>query len=154
MATKTEEVVHTANQSQNSTLNQRIPITGLTLVTERGVTTIADDVVAKLAGQAAREIDGVASMGKSFRRLMSRVKPGEQGLTQGVNVEVGKKEAAIDIVIVVRYGYAIPTLAQEVRENVIARVESGTGLIVKEVNIEIDDLQFENEESPSVSRVE
>ncbi len=123
--------------------------TGLTLLTERGITTIADEVVAKLAGHAAREIEGVAGMGATFRRLMGRITPGQESLAQGVNVEVGKKEAAIDIVIVVRYGYPIPSLAQQVRENVITRVESDTGLIVKEVNIEVDDLQFEEERGQS-----
>lgn len=126
--------------------------TGLTLETERGITTIADDVVAKLAGHACREVEGVASMGKTFRRLIGRVRPGEEVLSQGVNVEVGKKEAAVDVVIVVRYGHSIPTLAQTVRENVIAQIEANTGLIVKEVNIEVDDVEFE-EEAP-VRRVD
>lgn len=146
MATKTDEVRTTTSNSSAGT-------SGLTLETDRGITTIADDVVAKLAGHACREVEGVAAMGKSFRRLLNRVSPGEEALTQGVNVEVGKKEAAIDVVILVQYGYAIPTLAQEVRENVIARVEAGTGLSVKEVNIEVDDLQFE-EDSDTGSRVE
>ena len=115
---------------------------------------MSDDVVAKLAGHACREVEGVAGMGASFRRLLGRVKPGQEALTQGVNVEVGKKEAAIDMVILVRYGFPIPTLAQEVRENVITQVEAHTGLIVKEVNIEIDDMRFEDEEHPEVSRVE
>jgi len=147
MATKTEDTVTPSIRSVGAD-------TGLTLETARGITTIADEVVAKLAGQACREIDGVAGMGKSFRRLLGRVKPGEESLTQGVNVEVGKKEAAIDMVIVVRYGFAIPSLAQEVRENVIARVETGTGLIVKEVNLEVDDLEFEDDASAGTSRVE
>jgi len=146
MATKTDEAAATTPRSASAD-------TGLTLETDRGITTIADEVVAKLAGHACREIEGVASMGTSFRRLLGRVKPGEETLTQGVNVEVGKKEAAIDVVILVQYGYAIPTLAQEVRENVIARVEAGTGLIVKEVNIEVDDLQFA-EDNAAGSRVE
>ncbi len=125
---------------------------GLTLETDRGITTIADVVVAKLAGQACREVDGINGMGASFRRLVGRVKPGQDSLSQGVNVEVGKKEAAIDLVVVVRYGYSIPALAQEVRDNVVARVETGTGLIVKEVNIEVDDLAFDTD--PAVGRVE
>lgn len=127
--------------------------TGLTLETPQGITTISDGVVAKLAGQAVREVVGVASMGKSFRRLLGRVSPGQEALTQGVNVEVGKKECAVDVVIMVHYGYPIPTLAQEVRENVIARVENGTGLTVKEVNIEVDDMIFEDD-GPAESRVE
>ena len=145
MATKTEEP--TTTTTSQPTIHH-----GLTLATERGLTTVADDVVAKLAGHAVREIDGVAGMGKSFRRLLGRVRPGEEALSQGVNVEVGKKECAIDVVILVRYGYSIPTLAQQVRENVIARVEADTGLIVKEVNIEVDDLEFDHE--PQAARVE
>lgn len=127
--------------------------TGLTLLTDKGITTVADGVVAKLAGHAVREVEGVASLGKTFRRLLGRVRPGDESLTQGVNVEVGKKECAIDVIILVQYGFSIPTLAQEVRENVIARVEAGTGLIVKEVNIEVDDLQFDSDK-PTTSRVE
>jgi uncharacterized alkaline shock family protein YloU len=126
---------------------------GLTLQSDRGITTIADSVVAKLAGHACREVEGVAGLGNTFRRLLGRVRPGEQSLTQGVHVEVGKKEAAIDIVLLVHYGYAIPGLAQQVRDNVVARVEADTGLIVKEVNIEVDDLVFEGE-SGNDSRVE
>jgi uncharacterized alkaline shock family protein YloU len=144
MATNTGVVDVTAKTKETET--------GLTLSTDRGITTISDEVVAKLAGHAAREIEGVAGMGATFRRLIGRVKPGQESLTQGVNVEVGKKEAAIDMVLLVRYGYPIPSLAQEVRENVIARIETDTGLIVKEVNIEVDDLQFE--EDKTQSRVE
>lgn len=135
MATKAEDMQGTKNTTDS--------MTGLTLQTDRGLTTVADSVVAKLAGYACREVEGVAAMGTNFRRLMSRVRPGES-LTQGVNVEVGKKEAAVDVVIIVLYGYPIPSLAQDVRENIITRIESGTGLIVKEVNIEIDDLVFED----------
>lgn len=126
---------------------------GLVLQTDRGVTTVADEVVAKIAGLAAREVEGVHDLGASFRRLIGRVRPG-QPLTQGVNVEVGKKEAAIDLVVVVEYGYSIPSLAQELRENMIARIESMTGLVVKEVNIEVDDLYISSGEEDRSARVE
>ena len=116
----------TATAKSNET-NTQTATEGLTLSSERGLTTVADEVMAKLAGHACREVDGVAGMGARFRRLLGRVRPGDS-LAQGVNVEVGKKECAIDVVVMVRYGYPIPTLAQEVRENVIARVETGTGL--------------------------
>ncbi len=126
---------------------------GLTLQTEYGITTVSDTVVAKIAGHACREVDGIAGMGTTFRRLIGRVRPGHDSFTQGVNVEVGRKEAAIDLVVIVRYGFSIPTLAQAVRSNVVAEIESMTGLVVKEVNIEIDDLAFEDE-GGSTSRVE
>ena len=142
-----------ATATDSITTSDVSSIEGLTLETERGVTTISNDVVAKLAGQACREVEGVAAMGASFRRLLGRVRPGSESLAQGVNVEVGKKEAAIDLVIIALYGYSIPAMAQEVRDNVIAKVESGTGLVVKEVNIEVDDLQFP-EQQPASARVE
>ncbi|MCA1705972.1 MAG: Asp23/Gls24 family envelope stress response protein [Actinobacteria bacterium] len=123
---------------------------GLTLQTDKGITTIADDVVAKIAGHACREHEAVSNLGTQFRRLVGRVKRGEGSLAQGVNVEVGRKEAAIDLVVVVRHGFSIPSLAQEIRESVIAAVESATGLVVVEVNIEVDDIVFEE---PAQSRV-
>jgi uncharacterized alkaline shock family protein YloU len=126
-------------------------IEGLTLETERGITTIADDVVAKVAGHACRAADGVDSLGTQFRRLMGRVRPGKENLNQGVNVEVGRKEAAIDVVLVVRYGYPIPDLSQQVRDRVIGEVEDSTGLEVVEVNIEIDDIVFEDQQERRVS---
>lgn len=144
----------TATETRPSTATSRNVETGLTLETDKGITTVSDDVVAKLAGHACREVEGVVGMGAQFRRLLGRITPGQEALTQGVNVEVGKKEAAIDMVILVQYGFAIPTLAQEVRENVITMVETHTGLIVKEVNIEIDDMRFEDDDHADASRVE
>ena len=128
---------------------------GFVLETEKGITTVADIVVAKMAGIAAREVEGVHELGTTFRRLMGRVRPGES-LSQGVNVEVGKRETAIDLVIVVDYGYSIPTVAQDLRDNVITKIEAGTGLLVKEVNIEVSDLFVPSDETEptSVSRVE
>lgn len=127
--------------------------TGFVLETDRGITTVADEVVAKMAGVAAREVEGVHGLGSSFRRLVGRVTPGSS-LTQGVNVEVGTKETAIDMVIVMDYGYPIPSVAQTLRDNVIKTVETGTGLSVKEVNIEVTDLFLPSEEAaPTAARV-
>lgn len=137
MATKTD------NGSDTISSTHTMP-EGLLLQSDRGFTSVADDVVAKLAGHACREVEGVVGMGNSFRRLLGRVR-GDNSLSQGVHVEVGKREAAVDIVIIVGYGYSIPELANAVRDNVIARIESATGLVVKEVNIEVDDLMFEEE---------
>lgn len=135
----------TATDTRPTAATDSVVDSGLTLQTDHGITTVSDSVVAKLAGHACREVEGVAGMGAAFRRLLGRVTPGQEALAQGVNVEVGKKEAAIDIVILVQYGYPIPSLAQAVRESIITAVESQTGLIVKEVNIEVDDMQFEDD---------
>lgn len=116
------------------------------LPSDRGSTHIADTVVAKVAGLATREIPGVHNMGtglaRTFGALRQRVtRASDEDLaTQGVSVEVGERQAAIDIDIVTYYGQSIVEVSQAVRQNVIDRVEGMTGLEVKEVNISIDDL--------------
>jgi uncharacterized alkaline shock family protein YloU len=68
--------------------------------------------------------------------------------TQGVSVEVGEKEAAVDITIVVEYGESIPKLSQEIRDNVTRRIEGITGLAVTEVNVTVNDLHFPGDDQP------
>jgi uncharacterized alkaline shock family protein YloU len=125
------------------------------LQSERGSTRIANDVVAKIAGLAAREIPGVHSMGKGLARafgaLRARVpSTGERDVaTQGVSVEVGERQAAVDLDLVTYYGESIARIAEAVRANVIERIESMTSLQVTEVNIVVDDLYVEGSETES-----
>ncbi|WP_151477999.1 Asp23/Gls24 family envelope stress response protein [Streptomyces albicerus] len=118
----------------------------------RGRTTIADGVVEKIAGIAAREVPGVNALGGGFTRTMAAVRdrvPGGRSSTgRGVKVEVGEKQTAIDLQIVVEYGISITDIAAEVRENVIAAVERMTGLEVVEVNIAVDDVHLPDEDTP------
>ncbi len=123
------------------------------LVTEQGKTTIADVVVAKIAGIAAREVPGVHELvtqgvGGAMTGLAQRV-TGADTRTQGVNVAVGEREAAIDLRLTVDYGVSIPQVAEAVRRNIMSRLEAMTGLIVKEVNIDVTDLYFPDEEAPT-----
>ena len=115
----------------------------------RGTTTIADAVVTKVAGIAAREVPGVHAMGGGASRALGtmthRVGIGDER-TQGVSVEVGEREAAVDITIVVDYGESIPQVSNDVRENVAKRIEGITGLSVTEVNIMVNDLYFPGDE--------
>ena len=122
------------------------------LTTDRGTTSLGDAVVTKVAGIAAREVPGVYELGGGAARAIGSV--GQRvglssGRTQGVSVEVGEREAAIDLTLVIDYGESIPQVSQEVRDNVIKRVEGITGLSVKEVNIAVDDLYFPGDETPS-----
>jgi uncharacterized alkaline shock family protein YloU len=132
------------------------PGAGSRLETEKGTTTIADGVVAKVVGIAAREVPGVWEMGaaptRAIGQVTQRVGIGDER-TQGVNVEVGTREAAADLVIVVEYGESIPKVADEVRANVIRRVEGVCGLDVTEVNIAVNDLHFPGDDD-GPSRVE
>ncbi|MDL4775639.1 MULTISPECIES: Asp23/Gls24 family envelope stress response protein [Thermomonosporaceae] len=120
------------------------------LVTNGGRTSIADAVVSKIAGMAAREIGGVHKMGAGMARTLGSVKermPGmNSNVSQGVAVQVGERQAAIDIDLVVEYGVSIPDLANAVRDNVIDQVEHMCGLEVVEVNVAVDDIQLPGEE--------
>lgn len=124
------------------------------LQTERGSTTIDDAVVTKVAGVAAREVRGVHDLGGGVSRALGsvthRVGVGDER-SQGVSVEVGERETAVDLTVVVEYGESIPRVAQAVRENVTKRVEGITGLSVTEVNIAVNDLFFPGDEEPDQS---
>lgn len=123
---------------------------GGALHTDHGTTTIASSVVAKIAALAAQEIPGVQALGKTLSRtfgsIRSKVPGGSQAATQGVSVEVGERQAAIDVDIVVYYGQSIVETADAIRQNVIERIEGMTGLEVVEVNVSVDDLYFEGDE--------
>lgn len=126
------------------------------LSSEQGQTTITDGVVTKVAGLAAREVPGVYELGGSTARAIGNVTQ-KVGLgdarTQGVSVEVGQREAAVDLTVVIEYGESIPQVAQAVRNQVIKRVEGITGLSVTEVNITVNDLYFpgQDDEEPAAA---
>lgn len=115
---------------------------------DQGTTIIAQGIVSKIASIAAREVEGVYRLvgGSPFSSFAQRVTAGSQAGEQGVQAEVGQREAAIDMRIVTVYGANIPDIAQEVRRKVIERVSEMTGLKVKEVNIEVVDLHFPGSE--------
>ncbi|MGW4887919.1 Asp23/Gls24 family envelope stress response protein [Streptomyces murinus] len=116
----------------------------------RGRTTIADGVVEKIAGLAARDVIGVHAMGGGFARTLGavrdRVPGGSKSVTRGVKAEVGEVQTALDLEIVVDYGVSIGDVAGAVRENVVAAVERMTGLEVVEVNIAVSDVKLPDEE--------
>lgn len=114
-----------------------------------GSVNIDQSVVQKIAGIACREISGVHAMGASASRAFGAVReriPGSSGpsVAQGVGVEVGETEAAVDLDIVVEYGVSIPDLARSIQRNVKQAVERMTGLDVVEVNVNVDDLYLDD----------
>ncbi|MBT3150609.1 Asp23/Gls24 family envelope stress response protein [Streptomyces sp. CHD11] len=126
----------------------------------RGRTTIADGVVEKIAGLAARDVLGVHAMGsglsRTFGAVRDRVPGGTKSVTRGVKAEVGEVQTALDLEIVVDYGVSIADVARDVRENVVAAVERMTGLEVVEVNIAVSDVKLpeEEEEEQQESRLQ
>lgn len=142
---KREEQQARSSGQAGQAVEQREP-----LQSGRGTTTIADAVVSKVAGIAAREVPGVHDMGGGAARavggLTSRIGLGD-GRSQGVAVEVGEREAAVDLSLTIDYGESIPQVSNAVRENVAKRIEGITGLSVTEVNIAVNDLYFPGEET-------
>lgn len=118
-----------------------------------GKTTIANTVVSKIAGIATREVDGVYDLGGGVERavglLRERIPVGSTNLSQGVNVEVGEKQAAVDLTIIADYGVSIADLASGIRRNVISSVERMTGLQVTEVNIAVSDVHVDDDDAPA-----
>ncbi|MFD7539918.1 Asp23/Gls24 family envelope stress response protein [Streptomyces sp. NPDC059819] len=116
----------------------------------RGKTAIADSVVEKIAGMATREVPGIRSLGagmaRAFGAVRDRVPGGRPSVTRGVKVEVGERQTAVDLDVVVEYGVPIVDVAAAVRVNVITAVERMTGLQVVEVNIAVDDVHLPDEE--------
>jgi uncharacterized alkaline shock family protein YloU len=126
------------------------------LESDRGTTTIADAVVEKVAGIAAREVPGVHALGGGASRaigaMTQRVGLGDDR-SQGISVEVGEHEAAVDLSLVVEYGESIPQVCDQVRDNIIKRVEGIVGLSVTEVNVTVNDLYFPGDDVPEEPRV-
>jgi uncharacterized alkaline shock family protein YloU len=116
------------------------------LSSSHGATTIADVVVQKVAGIATREVSGVHALGggasRAFNALRERIPGATASAGQGVAVEVGERQAAIDLQVLVEYGVSIADLAVSVRRNVITAVEQTTGLEVVEVNINVSDVHL------------
>lgn len=128
------------------------------LMTPQGKTTIADVVVQKIAALAAREMSGVYNLGTGTARAFGAVReriPGARASSgQGVSVEVGERQAAVDLDIVVEYGVAVGELTKAIRRNVITSIERMTSLEVVEVNIAVDDIHLPDDETTGEARVE
>ncbi|MFF7246782.1 Asp23/Gls24 family envelope stress response protein [Embleya sp. NPDC008237] len=126
------------------------------LATDRGRTSIADGVVAKVAGLAAREIPGVYALGtgvsRAFAAMRKAVPGGRPDVARGVSVEVGEKQCAVDLSLVVEYGAPIAEVAAAVREHVIESIERMTGLEVVEVDISVDDIHIEQDDEDTSTR--
>lgn len=113
--------------------------------TDLGSIQIAPEVIEIIAGLATIDVDGVAGMsggiGGGIAELLGR-----KNLSKGIKVEVGQKEAAVDVSIIVKYGFRIPELADAIQKNVKNAIYSMTGLQVVEVNVHIHDVHFKETE--------
>ncbi|WIA96206.1 MULTISPECIES: Asp23/Gls24 family envelope stress response protein [unclassified Curtobacterium] len=125
-----------------------------------GKTTIDDTVVSKVAGIAAREVNGVHSLGNGAARAIGalRDKIGQRDYGQGVKVEVGEKQVAADVVIVAEYPVSLQQVADGVRSAVARALTQIVGMEVAEVNVTVQDVYIpgddDDNEDKKESRVE
>lgn len=105
---------------------------------------IADEVVGIIAGLAATEVPGVAGMSGGLAGGIAEIL-GRKNLSKGVKVEVGEREAAVDLFIIVEYGAKIPDVSWQIQESVKKAIETMTGLKVVEVNIHIQGVNIDKD---------
>lgn len=129
MATKKDNLPLTLDQDNDST----------------GTITYANEVIAIIAGVATNEVEGVAGMisGGGISEVFGRNK----NITKGVKVELGTEETSIDIYLIIEYGMPIQTVAGNVQENVRKAIESMTGLHVVRVDVHVQGVSFEKEQT-------
>ena len=111
-----------------------------------GTIRVADEVVSIIAGLATTEVEGIAGMSGGIAGGIAEIL-GRKNFSKGVKVEVGEKEAAVDLYIIVKYGIRIPEVALAAQENVKRAIETMTGLTVVEVNVHVQVVGFPEEES-------
>jgi uncharacterized alkaline shock family protein YloU len=118
------------------------------LLSDRGVTTISDTVVSSIAGMAAQEVEGVHMGGEASRTAGGVLGSltGSESKTSGISVEVGRTETAIDLKMGIEYDKNILQTVEEVRRRITDRVQSMTGLRIKELNATITDITFPERE--------
>ena len=109
-----------------------------------GQVTIADEVIAIIAGLAASEVKGVASMaGNATRELIEKL--GQKSLSKGVKLKVEDREVTVDMNVNLKYGFNVPETSSEIQDKVKTAIETMTGLDVTSVNIKIVSVVMDND---------
>ncbi|MBR0219101.1 MAG: Asp23/Gls24 family envelope stress response protein [Clostridia bacterium] len=138
---------------QKTAKKDNLPVTKVDVDLQNGGTiSYANEVIATIAGVAANEIEGIAGMCVSGG--ISDILGRNKNITRGVKVEVGSQEAAVDLYIIVEYGYPIQKVSAEVQENVRRALESLTGLRVVRVDVHVQGVSFEKEKKQTQNILE
>lgn len=107
----------------------------------RGELTYADKVIEKMIGIALESVDGLLEVsGGFFANLKDKLVNSDQPTT-GVNVEVGKKQVAVDLSIIAEYKKHLPTIYKDMKAIIESEVKAMTDLDVVEVNVEVVDIK-------------
>ncbi|MGV6998220.1 Asp23/Gls24 family envelope stress response protein [Priestia megaterium] len=113
--------------------------------THQNTLTFEDQVIKKIAGIAANEIKGILSMSGGFMSGLTDRFRSTEDITKGINAEVGEKQVALDLKVIVEYGKNVPAIFSETVNNVKNSVHEMTGLEVVEVNMHVEDVMTRSE---------
>lgn len=126
-----------------------------------GKTTIDDGVISKIVGIVTREVPGVYALGGNVSRAIGAIRDAinQTDRSQGVSVEVGERQVAVDITLVAEYPVSLQKVADDVRAAVHTAIEDIVGMDVTEVNVTINDVHILGdddavEEAPKAARVQ
>lgn len=116
--------------------------------TAAGKTTIEDAVVAKIAGIAAREVSGVYALGGGAARMVGAIRDAlnTTDLSQGISVEVGETQVAVDVTIVAEYPVSLQKVADDVRTAIHRAMVELVGMDVAEVNVTVNDVHIPSDD--------
>jgi uncharacterized alkaline shock family protein YloU len=123
------------------------PPNGTQLAPEvKGRIEVADEVVEKVAGLAAIEVEGVADLGGDIERALESVRDrigiGQKRGDQGIKAKITGREVSIDVTIMIEYGHVVMDVARNVKNNVARQTNRMLGLNVVEVNVTVDDIKM------------
>jgi len=113
--------------------------------THQNTLTFEDQVIKKIAGIAANEIKGILSMSGGFMSGLTDRFRSTEDITKGINAEVGEKQVALDLKVIVEYGKNVPAIFSKTVNNVKKSVHDMTGLEVVEVNMHVEDVMTRSE---------
>ena len=124
--------------------------------TSAGATVIVDSVIAKVAGIAAREVPGVFALGGGAARALGAIRDAMNStdLTQGISVEVGETQVAVDITIVVEYPLPLQSVANDVRAAIYTAITQLVGMEVTEVKVTVTDVHIPSQDDEIVTVTE
>lgn len=112
-----------------------------------GTVSFATDVVATIAGLAATEVEGVASMSSPSSGLADMfARKNSRNFTKGVRIDLDGNLVLVDITIVVEYGSPVPDVARGIQENVKKAIETMSGLTVQTVDVHVSGISFDREQ--------
>ena len=126
-----------------ATKKDNLPLTMEEDMEQGSSITYANEVVSIIAGVAAGEVEGIAGMCNTSGSILSK----NRNITKGVKVEIGTEEASVDLYVVIEYGTPIQKAAQVAQENVRKAIESMTGLHVVRVDVHVQGVSFDKENS-------